>query len=1098
MSERDAASTDIRKQIRDAVTHLEHVLPGQAPIKDFVHHNTLHGFQHLPFHEAIAEARRLTGNRGYLPQERFRELLAEGRITSDDLRAVLDQDTVLQADEPISALGERTLKRYDIYLGALAHPLQPIAGSQLIWHIQELQALTCFQSDVGRQSRERLLASARASGLTSEAEAIGDLWSACLSVLGLEHFILHPEELVDLTPEQAERMLADYERDAQEPRSPIKQQIRIEASQLLEGLLDRVGPELTLRALLQQLTGQDLLDGTQPLIVRYLASFLDQGVAAWSPPGGETGFYHTWRDSAKTDLTPVFQDLQDWTEEIDSLPADALEAIIAELQRMGLPRDRWVPYLERLALEVPGWSGMVLWRQRHPNYENLSAPVAMLDYLAVRLVLERVFAQRLCRRYWQVEASLDMLRWYFRRNGFELLVRHGVFAGRLPEYLAARSQRAVAISDLDRGERDWDQLAELIWTWRRSPSADRPEGYTVYSNAWPLFRLAQHLGLAGTDIRALGRQGVATLFDCLERLDDDKAGHLWLLAYERHYREQILTTLARNHGRGRWAGRESIPSAQVMLCMDDREEGLRRHLEELVPEIETLGAAAHFSVPHNWRGLDDAHSAALAPVIPAPVIPAQEVCEVPRPEAQALGRSHARRHARLERWFQGLQQGSRRGLLPPVAGIIAGAPLAISSLIGKVLIPVQFGRAADRLRDRIEGVVPTGIEFIAPNDSPPATPEEPRLGFTDQEQAERVQDLLRGSGLTYGFSPLVVILGHGSRNLNNPHASAYNCGACSGRFSGPNARLAAAMANRSPVRALLEERGISIPDRTWFVGGEHDTCLDNIFWSDLEDIPDELQSAFEDLRQQLQEACLLHAQERCRRFASAPTTLDPQGALRHVEERSLDFSQARPELGHATNACAFIGRRSMSRGAFFDRRSFLISYDPTQDPDGEILERHLLTNGAVGAGISLEYYFSAANNPEYGAGTKITHNVTGWLGVMEGAASDLRTGLPNQMIEIHEPMRLLAVVEQTTELLTAIYRRQPPLQELVGNGWVQLVAKNPESGAIQLFEPNQGWVPWQPPDSPLRCLDRSIQCYAGRSGPCPPTLIAAPDFSTAD
>jgi uncharacterized protein YbcC (UPF0753/DUF2309 family) len=183
----------------------------------------------------------------------------------------------------------------------------------------------------------------------------------------------------------------------------------------------------------------------------------------------------------------------------------------------------------------------------------------------------------------------------------------------------------------------------------------------------------------------------------------------------------------------------------------------------------------------------------------------------------------------------------------------------------------------------------------------------------------------------------------------------------------------------------------------------------------------------------------------------------------------------------------------MSRGAFFDRRSFLISYDPTGDPTGEILERHLLTNGAVGAGISLEYYFSAANNPGYGAGTKITHNVTGWLGVMEGACSDLRTGLPNQMIEIHEPMRLLAVVEQTTEMLTAIYRRQPPLQELVGNGWVQLAAKDPDSGEIHLFAPDKGWVPWRPPEAPLRRVERSIECYAGQSGPCPPAIIAAPD-----
>jgi len=112
---------------------------------------------------------------------------------------------------------------------------------------------------------------------------------------------------------------------------------------------------------------------------------------------------------------------------------------------------------------------------------------------------------------------------------------------------------------------------------------------------------------------------------------------------------------------------------------------------------------------------------------------------------------------------------------------------------------------------------------------------------------------------------------------------------------------------------------------------------------------------------------------------------------------------------------------------------------------------------------------------------------------MEGTSSDLRTGLPNQMIEIHEPMRLLVVAEQSIEVLTAIYQRQPPLQELVGNGWVQLVAKDPDSGEIHLFDPQRGWIPWQASDTPLPRVARSIECYRGQSGPCPPALIAAPD-----
>jgi len=73
----------------------------------------------------------------------------------------------------------------------------------------------------------------------------------------------------------------------------------------------------------------------------------------------------------------------------------------------------------------------------------------------------------------------------------------------------------------------------------------------------------------------------------------------------------------------------------------------------------------------------------------------------------------------------------------------------------------------------------------------------------------------------------------------------------------------------------------------------------------------------------------------------------------------------------------------------------------------------------------LEYYFSHVDNERYGAGSKLPHNVACLLGVMSGHASDLRTGLPRQMIEIHEPMRLLILVEATPERLLDIARRQP-------------------------------------------------------------------------
>lgn len=1092
--------TDIRAQIRDCVHQLGHLLPGQAPIRDFVHHNTLHGFQHLPFREALTAAARATGNRGYLPAERFRAYLAEGRITREDLLEAIDAEPDL---DPQAILlewpGDREpLRRRDVYLAALCHPCAPITAAQLQWRIDEEDALGRVQPDLDPGTRTRLIG---AAGTADISVAVSALWSACLTTLGLGQEALHPEELAEPSPEQVRRVLERLGQERGGSDAPasdlITHQMRREAAQSLQALLERVGPELTLRELLLALTGVDLMDQVRPVFVRYLGNYLDEGFAPWHNPAGDQGLYGAWRATALADLTHLFQDLQAWDQTLESLPEDPLEAIIAQLRHLGLPRERWVPYLERLALELPGWSGMVLWRHNNPGYGRARSQVSMLDYLAIRLVLERIHAQRLCREQWQVEPSLDMLRWYFRRNPQELLVRQALFTGDLPEFLSARAARAIVLSDLAPKGQDWQSLGLLLWAWRHDGGVEGPGNRSLHGDAWPLFRLAQHLGLAAPDLARMGPEGAQRVLETLRRLDPERAGYLWLSAFEGHYRGEILTALVANHGRGRWRERADpsgdLSSSQVVFCMDDREEGIRRHLEELDPSVETLGAAAHFSVPHNWLGLDDREVTPLAPVIPAPVIPTHEVRECPRPQVGALAQAHARGHARVRTWGQRLLERGRRGLLgPAAASALAGTPAGIS-LLGKLAAPAGFAGLAAWLRSLLEPPVPTRIDFVAPNDSPEATPESPRLGFTDAEQAERVQALLRSLGLTGGFAPLVAILGHGSRNQNNPHASAYNCGACSGRFSGPNARLVSAMANRPEVRLLLKQRGISIPEDTWFQGGEHDTCNDTLTWYDLDDLPPALTPAFERLRRTLDEAAQLHAQERCRRFASAPPGLDPKAAQHHATNRVWDISQVRPELGHATNACAFFGRRALSRGAFFDRRAFLISYDPTQDPDGNILERHLVINGAVGAGISLEYYFSAANDEGYGCGSKVTHNVAGLLGVMDGASSDLRTGLPRQMVEIHEAMRLLVVVEQTTELLTVIYERQPAVAELVGGGWIQLVSLDPETGAMHLFRPGTGWVPWKPAPVPVSRVERSADWYLGFSGPRPPALVAAPD-----
>jgi len=1085
--------TDIRERLRQAIAHFEHVLPGQAAIRDFVHHNTLHGFQHLPFPQALEAACRVTGNYGYLPDEQFRDLYRQGRISHDDLCQVLEDNPALQPGELIFRVSGADIRRRDIYLAGLLHPLKPVTGSQLGWQIEEQQALSALQPDVAAAARERLLRVAREHGQQHEAAAVQALWNACLHVLGLDHFILHPEDLLDLSPEQAERMLSQMVPDAQQPEGQpmMDRLIHREAERQLKLLLERVGEELTLAGMVAALTGEDLLEQMRPLLIRYLASFLDQGLAAWHDPDRERGFYAVWRASAGHDLVRVFEDLPDWADSLEALPEDPLDTVIIELRWLGLAEAKWEQYLERVALELPGWSGMFLWRHNRPGYDGLDqVRVDMMDYLAVRLVMERLYAQKVCRDLWQIEASLDVLGWYFRRHLPEFLVRNMFYNQRLPEYLAALAQRRFNCSDICVGdEQQWLHLAHLIWTWQHSPSSDKPEGYTVFRSAWPLFRLMQHLGLSGPELRTLNIAQVEMVFACLEALSEQQPGYLWLQAYELHYRDQLFSAVAANHGRGRWAKRERRPQAQIVFCMDDREEGIRRHLEEHNPAIETLGAAGFFGVPINWRGLDDSGITPLCPVV---VVPSHELRETERSGYEAARHRHDSKRALRLRVKDLIYQETRRNLLLSTLLIALSAPAALLVLVAKLFAPLTVGHWSERLRRRFDTELPTAVEVSAPQPELPATPQQPRLGFTDSEQADRVQGLLRSIGLQQGFAPLVVMMGHGSMSQNNPHLAAYDCGACSGRHGGPNARAFAVMANRPEVRALLRQRGIAIPDDTWVLGAEHNTCDEQIEWYDADRLPATLRSQFGKLQADLQVATLGSAHERARRLASAPRRAARHRVLRHIAGRASDFSEVRPELGHATNAAAIIGRRSLSQGAFFDRRVFLISYDPTQDPEGDVLEAILLAAGPVGAGISLEYYFSTVNNERYGCGSKVTHNVAGLLGVMHGGSDDLRTGLPRQMVEIHEAMRLQVLVEATPEVLTKIYQRQPPLQELIGNGWMLLSAKHPHTGDIAVFRPGQGFVPWQGRVAPLPTVASSAHWYQGHSEALPPALIDNP------
>ena len=196
----------------------------------------------------------------------------------------------------------------------------------------------------------------------------------------------------------------------------------------------------------------------------------------------------------------------------------------------------------------------------------------------------------------------------------------------------------------------------------------------------------------------------------------------------------------------------------------------------------------------------------------------------------------------------------------------------------------------------------------------------------------------------------------------------------------------------------------------------------------------------------------MNAKERSRRFASINTNKSLQHVRREIFKRSVSMFEPRPELGHGTNTLCIIANRNLTKGLFLDRRAFLNSYDYHTDMDGKLLTGIMRPIGPVCGGINLEYYFSRVDNYKLGAGTKLPHNVMGLIGVANSSDGDLRPGLPLQMIEVHDPVRLLVIVEHYPEVVLKVVQSAPEMYEWYINEWVHILVVHPATSQFLYFK----------------------------------------------
>lgn len=941
-----------------------HLLPEQAPLHTFVHHNTLHAFEDLPFERAVVEAAVVYGAQPFQTEAAFAEHLRKGRILAADLDDVIAEDLRRSADPDTLVIGRLTRRAYREL--RLRNLFEIPSGAALEWQLVETDTLARVHPHVDDFRRRELevRAEQRFAGLPPRERVGRMLWELW-------------EHLARAAPEALPSATATRRRD-----------------QLVAAGLEDVDQRV------------------HPLLIRWSAAFLDQGVASWPMPGREQGFLSAVRRLQGLEFSlpePWMAGLADEFRRQEAEHWDAERTARAALVGLGAPEHAWGECIRTTLLSLRGWAGMMRQFELRPDRAPVEPrPAKLLDFLAVQLTLD-LFAAR-----------------HAVRSQF------GARAGWAP--LEAAQPRAGREPDLTRVYEAF-VMAQVTQVQLES------------------FASIAHAARWMAEVAAFGE---------LERR------RLLHLAFERRLRVSVLDAVAAYVKRpdpplGK-------PKLQAIFCIDERECSTRRHLEELQPNTQTFGFAGFFGVAMAWQGLGEVRPRPLCPVN---LTPRHYVTE----RALSADEEQAWRSARRRRGLttQALTLTSRTvgggGLLSAFFGLGSVLPM-----IGRCLFPRLSESLLGGITDaaRLQPVTRLMLERVGDE----RDAEGRFVGYSIPEMADVVENALRTIGLTSGFSEIVLIVGHGSSSLNNPHESAYDCGATGGGRGGPNARAFAAMANHPAVRALLRQRGLELPDESWFVGALHNTCNDSMEWFDEDLMPEARQPALEAAKTLFETVCERQAHERCRRFESAPRDGDPAAALRHVKGRAVDLAQPRPECGHATNAYAIVGRRERTRGLFLDRRPFLISYDPTTDPTGAILARLLAAVVPVGAGINLEYYFSYVDPLVYGAGTKLPHNITGLIGVMDGHASDLRTGLPWQMVEIHEPVRLLAIIDAEPEVLRKLLAQAPDMARFISNGWIQVAAVSPSTGEVWRFVDGD-LRPYEPESKVLPVVPSSIFLYRG-------------------
>ena len=508
---------------------------------------------------------------------------------------------------------------------------------------------------------------------------------------------------------------------------------------------------------------------------------------------------------------------------------------------------------------------------------------------------------------------------------------------------------------------------------------------------------------------------------------------LWLEAWEKTYEDQLKKMIT-SQKPAEAAANKKPAQAQFVFCIDVRSEPFRRKLEKY-GDFETFGTAGFFGLPIETNELGSNHTHNSLPVMFKPQYKVNEF--------STESETYQQRHQAVSSLGYTFKTMKHHLVSSMVLPEISGPWLSLQTL-ARSFMPRSAGRTFKKWHETWLHKPSTELSLDHKKTSETDLP----IGFSAEEKVHYVLQALKMMGLTNDFAPLVVICGHVSHSTNNPYSSALDCGACGGASGGFNARVLAAMCNLPTVRKSLASEGIIIPKETVFAAAEHITTLDELRWLYVPELSDKAKAAFSCVQAVLPKVSEETIAERIPQLPNLGAHLKNRKA--EAERLSEDWSEVRPEWGLARNAAFMIGERRLTQGCNLGGRVFLNNYDWKKDKNGAILDNLISGPATVAQWINLQYYASTVAPYYYGSGNKTTQTVTAGLGVMQGNASDLLSGLPWQSVmksdeeAYHEPLRLLVVIQAPREYVKRMLDNNRAFLQKVKNGWIRLASIDPE------------------------------------------------------